>query len=164
MIKTKTPPVRQHGGFLFAARHSFSSGFNNYNSSRFEPQSKLLRVTKRKPCGICGKPRWCSYSDDGNIALCMNISAGSTKTARNGAYIHVLNPQDTRKVSAHSASAISKSGNIGKSNPDVFRADAERINEVYTFVLSSLELTVQHADSLLNERGLCDTTIAYKLW
>ena len=164
MIRTKKPQAGKLDGFLYATRHKFLHTFNNYNSSRFREQSKLLRVNKRKPCVICGKSKWCSYSEDGNIALCMNNSAGSAKAAKNGAYVHILNPQDESKVSAYSAIAISRSGNSGKSKPAVFHADADRKNEIYTFLLDALELTERHGDGLLNERGLCDTTIAYKLY
>ncbi len=96
--------------------------------------------------------------------MCMRVSAGSVKTAANNAYIHVLNPQDRSKVSATSASSIRNSGNSGKLKSENHRADADRTNEVYTFVLDGLELTEQHAESLLNKRGLSDMTIAAKLY
>lgn len=163
MIKMKKPPMGLNGGFLFATRGYFSA-FNNYNSNRFDQQSKLVRVSNKNPCKICGKSSWCSYTQDGELALCMHEQSGSTKTAKNGAYIHVLNPKFGERVSALSATSISKYGNSGKSTIAVYRADADITNEVYTFLLNELELTEQHADKLLNERGLGDTTIATKLY
>lgn len=164
MITMNKPPVGQKGGFLYATRHKFNINNNDYNSNRFERQSKIIRVTQKNPCKICGKPSWCSYTQNGELALCMRELSGSTKTARNGAFIHVLNPQHGERVSALSATSISKFGNSGKPTAVVYRADADRTNEVYTFFLDELELTEQHANKLLNERGLSDTTIAAKLY
>jgi hypothetical protein len=158
------PPVGKHGGFLYATRHNFSSAFNNYNSNGFDRQSKLVRVTSAKPCRICGRKKYCSYTEDGTLVLCTKTSAGSIKIAENGSFIHVLNPQHGKRVSAYSATSISKCGNSGKSTAAVYRADADRTNEVYTFFLNKLELIEQHADNLLYKRGLSDTTIAAKLY
>jgi len=50
----------------------------------------MRRVSKRKPCLICGKPDWCGISADGAICVCMRISEGSVKLTPNGGYLHVL--------------------------------------------------------------------------
>lgn len=50
----------------------------------------LVRVSRREPCAICGRPGWCSRSADGGLALCMRVSEGAARTASNGAHIHVL--------------------------------------------------------------------------
>jgi hypothetical protein len=44
------------------------------------------------------------------------------------------------------------------------RADADRLNDVYSNLLSELLLTGAHGDELLIGRGLSDTTIAYNLY
>lgn len=160
MIKTKKPLARQRSGFLFATRHNYSFGYNNYNSNRFEPQSKILRVNKKNPCKICGRPDWCSYTQNGELALCMRVSAGSIKTAANNAFIHVLNPQDRSKVSATSASSIRNSGNSGKLKSENNLADADTRHEVYTYLLECLNLNALHGSHLIYERGLHDRTIA----
>lgn len=51
-------------------------------------RSKILRVSRAHPCPICGKPDWCTYTEDGRLAFCMRVE--SDRTAGNGAYIHVL--------------------------------------------------------------------------
>ncbi|MFL6284617.1 MAG: hypothetical protein ACJ74Q_15835 [Pyrinomonadaceae bacterium] len=49
----------------------------------------VTRVSSKRKCLICGRPDWCGYTADGQLSFCMRISAGSVKTAENGAYIHV---------------------------------------------------------------------------
>lgn len=52
--------------------------------------SSLVRVSYQTPCPICGKPDWCSFSDDGAAAVCMRVAEGSVKETRNGGYLHRL--------------------------------------------------------------------------
>lgn len=51
-------------------------------------RSKIMRVSRAHPCPICGKPDWCTYTEDGRLAFCMRVE--SDRTAGNGAYVHVL--------------------------------------------------------------------------
>ena len=46
------------------------------------------RVTKQSPCPVCGKPKWCSVSVDGEIAKCMKVES-DTRTKDNG-WLHRL--------------------------------------------------------------------------
>ena len=62
------------------------------NTPKAFPKSRLVRVSKKNVCRICGKPNWCSATEDGGLALCMRVSAGSLRQAQNGAYIHILRP------------------------------------------------------------------------
>jgi hypothetical protein len=50
--------------------------------------SKFLRVNRKHPCAICKHTDWCTYSADGEIAMCMRVE--SDKRARNEAWIHRL--------------------------------------------------------------------------
>ena len=52
----------------------------------------MKRVTRSTPCPICGKPDWCSVSDNGEVALCMRMQSGMP--CKNGAWIHFLKDQD----------------------------------------------------------------------
>lgn len=122
--------------------------------------STLKKVTKKRKCAICGKPDWCSYSENGELALCKRVSAGSVKEAKNGAYIHLLRPGVGNSASAVSTPSIKNNGKCGNE-----KADADRLHEVYSYLLGEcLELTEEHGDVLLNERRLSDLTIAYKLY
>jgi len=47
------------------------------------------RVSKKRPCRICGKPSYCGFSRDEGTSICMRISSGSRGLSRNGGNIHV---------------------------------------------------------------------------
>src|SRR5262245_46951069 len=47
------------------------------------------RVSKKRPCRICGKPTYCGFSRDEGTSICMRISSGSRGLSRNGGNIHV---------------------------------------------------------------------------
>ena len=49
------------------------------------------RVSKKRPCRICGKPTYCGFSTDEGTSICMRISAGARGPSRNGGNIHVHN-------------------------------------------------------------------------
>lgn len=50
----------------------------------------LQGVSIRYPCGVCGRPDWCSVSADGGMAICMRVADGARRQARNGGYVHLL--------------------------------------------------------------------------
>jgi DNA primase len=124
---------------------------------------RFVRTTKKNRCPICGKSDWCSTTDDRELAFCMRVSAGSIKTAKNGAYIHVLGAEKAgfRYIgpAAHTANVPTP-----KKEQPVSRVKAYWMNAVYTFLLENLTLDADHAEHLLSERGLSDTTIAEKLY
>ena len=49
----------------------------------------FARVSKKRPCRICGKPTYCGFSRDEGPPICMRTSAGSRGLSRNGGNIHV---------------------------------------------------------------------------
>ena len=49
----------------------------------------FARVSKKRPCRICGKPTYCGFSRDEGTSICMRVSAGSRRPSRNGGNIHV---------------------------------------------------------------------------
>jgi len=49
----------------------------------------FTRVSKKRPCRICGKPTYCGFSRAEGTSICMRISAGSRGLSRNGGNIHV---------------------------------------------------------------------------
>ena len=64
----------------------------------------FCRVTKYRPCRVCGKPDWCGYTTDEQTSICMRISNGSKGTSRNGGNIFhhnrlflVASPRTARK-------------------------------------------------------------------
>jgi len=51
-----------------------------------ETPGEWLRVTKGRPCKICGKPDYCTYTSNGKYAKCMR--AKSEKESEKGGWIH----------------------------------------------------------------------------
>jgi hypothetical protein len=49
----------------------------------------FCRVNGRRPCLICGKPDWCSYTRDERISICMRVGEGARKIDRHGGAIYV---------------------------------------------------------------------------
>ncbi len=62
------------------------------------------RVNRRRPCRICGKPDWCSFSRDEQFSICMRVSEGARKINRQGGAIFIHEdrleetPIDAREV------------------------------------------------------------------
>jgi putative DNA primase/helicase len=55
----------------------------------------LLRVSSRHPCPICGRPKWCSVSDDGAWAIC--TKEASERPTRDGVgWLHRLAQSEKR--------------------------------------------------------------------
>lgn len=115
-------------------------------------QEKLQRATRRNPCPVCNKSKWCGFAEDGAIAICMRVSDGAASTAKNGGYVHVLKEREP------SFKPITK---VQKPQPII--APIERRHAVYTALLESLELLGNHADAL-EKRGLYDAEIARNLY
>jgi len=53
-----------------------------------ESETGWRRVSRRRPCAICGKPDWCGVSKDGSVAICMRVR--SDRPTRNGGWLHRL--------------------------------------------------------------------------
>lgn len=51
--------------------------------------SGFARVSRRRPCAICGKPDWCVYTRDEQVSICMRVSAGATRMNSQGGFIHI---------------------------------------------------------------------------
>jgi len=66
----------------------------NQSTVSYFPQRQRIaingfcRVTKYRPCRVCGKPDWCGYSTDEQTSICMRNSEGSKGTSRNGGNIY----------------------------------------------------------------------------
>lgn len=43
-----------------------------------------VRVKRNKPCPICGRPDWCSVSEDGTVVVCMRTE--SPKPCKSGGW------------------------------------------------------------------------------
>jgi hypothetical protein len=52
------------------------------------PSSNWIRVTREKPCPVCGKPDWCLLSADAGAAICARVE--SPKKCNQAGWLHRL--------------------------------------------------------------------------
>lgn len=55
-----------------------------------------LRVSRRNPCPVCGKPDWCLVSEDGTAAICPRVEAGAIKRVGDAGWLHRIGPSQQR--------------------------------------------------------------------
>ncbi len=112
---------------------------------------KPLRVSRKRPCSICGKPDFCGISHDGVIAFCTRISSGSFKTARNGAYMHRLIESTTpfQRPQPQPAPIIQETP----------RASVEHVDGIYSMLLRSHLVLSEKDKADLMMRGLDAATV-----
>jgi hypothetical protein len=103
------------------------------------------RVSKKRPCEICGHYDWCTSTD--SIAFCMRVSVGSFRTSRNGAYMHRTQVQQPESPAVRSASRNGLS-----------RASEEQLDRVYRKLVTMLSLSPAHNHNL-RRRGLDEVAI-----
>lgn len=109
-------------------------------------------VTKYNPCHICGKSSWCSFSADGNWAVCRRLDTGegTHKIDQSGVDYWVY-----RLKGSHASSTLIIDL---PSETSAERADPETLDAVYRALLATLPLDSHHRENLRN-RGLIDEEI-----
>ncbi len=108
-------------------------------------------------CPVCSNTHHyhCSVTEDEGLALCKYVS--SDKQARDGRYEHIL------KSSSENVQPLS-SNTKSVDLETIEKADADRLNRVYTALLEKLKLNETHSEQLLESRGLSDNAIARNLY
>ena len=59
------------------------------------------RVSRRRPCPVCGKPDWCAFSSDGRFALCQRLDAWNGQPAirsTDGGWLHGLDERRPQRL------------------------------------------------------------------
>jgi hypothetical protein len=56
--------------------------------------SGWVRVSKAKPCEICGRGDWCLISGDGSAVICPRVSEGAVKLCGDAGWLHRLRETD----------------------------------------------------------------------
>lgn len=54
-----------------------------------------VRVSKRRPCPVCNRADWCTFSSDGTVAICMRVE--SPTRLRKGGWLHKLVEPDPQQ-------------------------------------------------------------------
>jgi len=57
---------------------------------------KMQRVTRSKPCPVCGHNDWCLVAADGSAAICPRVKEGSVKKCGDAGYLHILEDRHNR--------------------------------------------------------------------
>ncbi|WP_018085703.1 DUF3854 domain-containing protein [Desulfurispora thermophila] len=118
------------------------------------PQEKFRRVSRARPCPICGRSDWCGYNS--YLASCMRVAEGSFKSIQlsNGqiAYLHWLTQPD------HAAENTQSRETNQATEQKTDLASVETRDRVYKDFLSLLGLYPQHRQVLLR-RGLSESEI-----
>ena len=57
----------------------------------------MIRVTRKNPCPVCGKPDWCLIAEDGSAAICQRVEEGSVKRLGEAGWLHRLTNRTPRR-------------------------------------------------------------------
>ncbi len=107
-------------------------------------------VSRSSPCPKCGKPDWCTVSEDGDWCNCRRVADGGAEKADEGGctyYVHRLTPwpaRDREKVPAPRFSVGDGKGE--KADPDV-------LHKVYTAFLARASDCLEAHGPALRKRG-----------
>lgn len=129
-------------------RQNFSNLKHKIHLSQAFHSGGFRRVSKHKPCPVCGKPDWCLVSEDGNAVICPRIADGSVKKCGNAGWLHILNHNIRRK----NTSLFSV--NVGAKNNVYFKVDGIR-------KVSSLRLRELAEDLGVSENCLVRLSIGW---
>ena len=107
-------------------------------------------ASQESPCPVCGKPDWCSVSDDGGWAICRRKSdgTGEYKVDTSGAdyWLYKLKEPPVESVPQDGAPEAPKT------------ADPETLDRVYGTLLDQLPLSHAHRQDL-HRRGLSEAQV-----
>ncbi len=106
-------------------------------------KEKMLRVSKKSLCPVCGKPDWCLIAEDSSAAICQRIKDGSVKSCGDAGYLHIL--IDRPKSQQHS-SQRRFTVNLRDNRPD---RDFTALQQQY-----SRQITSQQVNTLSQQLGV----------
>lgn len=115
--------------------------------------SRYKRVSRMRPCLICGKPDWCSRTADDSISFCARMSQGADRLSRKeqwGVFYHDTELLHQTKLNQREPPKFNK-----QSNPEIKAAPLEIRDFVYKTLL---RLSPAHNFQSLTEgsKGLFD--------
>lgn len=94
-------------------------------NQRYVISSGFARVSRRRPCAICGKPDWCVYTRDEQVSICMRVSAGAVRMNSQGGFIHILSD-------GSSVSGLDAEQPVNNIKPSINLAPVEVRHAVYS--------------------------------
>ena len=116
-----------------------------------------VRVSRSFPCPVCGRPDWCSVSENGETVKCMRVASDSSKEDATGATYFLHRMTDHVEVPSHAPRAAAA--------PAELAGEGDR-DRAYRALISRLQLVVGHQQDL-RRRGLSSEqllTRGYRSW
>lgn len=115
-------------------------------------QSKFKKG--KQICRVCGRTNdWdCRITEDEGLAYCSFTPNDSGKKDTHGRYEHILKSDSKNKRDMNGA------------KNETTKADADKLDAVYSALLEGLELKEKHSNELLYRRKLSDTDIVKNLY
>jgi hypothetical protein len=90
---------------------------------------KMQRVSRDKPCPVCGKSDWCLIASDGSAAICQRVKEGSRRQCGEAGYLHILNDRhnghDRHKSGARWRRSVTIGHDLGGQTRDFGQMAAE---------------------------------------
>ena len=116
-----------------------------------------MNVSKKRPCEICGKPDWCSYSSNENASICRRIEGGVKKIDKSGSEYWLYPNKDHSRIYPNSLRKRTTTHPI-KNGPKC--ADNNFLHEVYSSILEVLTLSKNHEFNLTEHRKIPKEEVA----
>lgn len=117
--------------------------------------SPFLRVARKAPCPICGKPDWCSLVAETPDTICMRV--WSEHPTKNGGYLHIGHG------SAHAVTPIPRSQSRNLYSREREGSTVQAFNRAYSALAERLHLSERAADDL-RRRGLTEEAVVNQLY
>jgi len=92
-------------------------------------REKMLRVSRERPCPICGKWDWCLIAPDGSAAICQRIEDGCKKRCGDAGWLHILVDRPYRHYGHCKNQSRNRSGIIEIGSPKGCLLEAKRFEK-----------------------------------
>ena len=107
---------------------------------------EMQRVTRDRPCPVCGKPDWCLAAADGSAAICQRVQDGSVKRCGDAGWLHILRDDRPAQRSRLSTTHISAHADGSK--------DFEQLVSTY-----QRQMTTDRLTGLSQQLGVSTTSL-----
>src|SRR5262245_603282 len=137
---------KYHQRSLLRTTNRLKNNAAGSDAMRTSTSNVFCRVNRRRPCRICGKPDWCSFTRDGErISICMRVSDGARKINRHGGAIFIHDEwREEKGIRVRVVTAI----------PQVPIAPVEVRDFVYSKLIDLSPATLYPSALIAGEKGL----------
>ncbi len=119
---------------------------------------KMRRVTRDRPCPICGRSDWCLVAADGSAAICPRVKEGAFKKCGDAGYLHILtdrhNGHDRRRGGAKRRHAVTIAQGLDDRAQDFGQLSAQYQSRLINERLHALACSLGSSAGSLQRLGL----------